>query len=54
MPKLQNLGLISCIRNQTKYVALTFVNNKEHPDSALDEFMKCLLPIIDTHAFVKN
>ena len=30
------------------------MNNKEHPDAALDEFMKCLLPIIDKHAPVKK
>ena len=28
--------------------------NKEHPDAALDEFMKLLLPIIDKHAPVKK
>jgi hypothetical protein len=26
------------------------VINKEHPDTALDEFMKLLIPIIDKHA----
>ena len=27
---------------------------EEHPDAALDEFMKLLLPIIDKHALVKK
>jgi hypothetical protein len=30
------------------------VINKEHPDAALDAFMKLLLPIIDKHAPVKK
>jgi hypothetical protein len=29
------------------------VINEEHPDAALDEFMKLLLPIIDQHEPVK-
>ena len=28
--------------------------NEEHPDAALDEFKKLLLPIIDKHAPVKK
>ena len=28
--------------------------SKEHPDAALDEFMKLILPIIDEHALVKK
>ena len=28
--------------------------NEEHPDSAIDEFMKLLLAIIDKHAPVKK
>ena len=30
------------------------VINEEHPDAALDEFMKLLLPVIDKHAPVKK
>ena len=28
--------------------------NKEHLDAALDEFIKCILPIINKHAHVKK
>ena len=31
-----------------------YVINEEHPDTAFDEFMKLLLPIIDKHAPVKK
>ena len=37
-----------------KNICWSDVINKEHPDAALDEFMKLLLPIIDKHAPVKK
>ena len=37
-----------------KKMCLSDVINKEHPDAALEEFMKLLLPIIDKHAPVKK
>ena len=58
--------IVYCIRDHTKDFAVTLmwimlknscwsdVINEEHPDTALDEFMKLLLPIIDKHAPVKK
>ena len=51
--------------DHTKYFAVTDVDdvknicwsdviNEEHPNAALDDFMKLLLPIIDKHAPVKK
>ena len=37
-----------------KYMCWSDVINEEHPDAALHEFMKLLLPIIDKHAPVKK
>jgi hypothetical protein len=36
--------------DEVKHICWSDVINKEHPDTALDAFMKLLLPIIDTHA----
>ena len=40
--------------DDVKYICWSDVINEEHPDAALDEFMKLLLPIIDKHAPVKK
>ena len=40
--------------DDVKNICWSDVISKEHPDAALDEFMKLLLPIIDKHAPVKK
>ena len=40
--------------DDVKNMCWSDVINEEHPDAALGEFMKLLLPIIDTHAPVKK
>jgi hypothetical protein len=40
--------------DDVKNMCWSDVINEEHPDAALDEFMKLLLPIIDKHAPVKK
>ena len=57
-PKFQKLGLKLCIRDHTndfaatllwmklKNICWSYVINKEHPDAALDEFMKLLLLLL--------
>ena len=40
--------------DDVKNICWSDVINEEHPDAALDEFMKLLLPIIDKHAPVKK
>ena len=40
--------------DDVKNICWSNVINKDHPDAALDEFMKLLLPIIDKHALVKK
>ena len=40
--------------NEVKNIFVSDVINEEHPDAALDEFMKLLLPIIDKHEPVKK
>ena len=38
--------------DDVKNISWSDVINKKHPDAALDEFMKLLLPTIDKHASV--
>ena len=40
--------------DDVKNICWSDVINEEHPDTALDEFMKLLLPVIDEHAPVKK
>ena len=40
--------------DHVKHICRSDVIHKEHPDPALDEFMKLLLPIIDKHSPVKK
>jgi hypothetical protein len=45
---------VTLIWMMLKHICWSDVINEEHPDAALDEFVKLLLPVIDKHAPVKK